>query len=74
MADVKAKIQETQGDDFPATSMNIIYQGKVRARSCTALPLLLVPTCSCTLMPALSCRCFLLITPLALLITHLSRF
>ena len=30
---MKAKIQETQGDDFPATSMNIIYQGKVRGRS-----------------------------------------
>ena len=29
LADVKAKIQETQGDDFPAASMNIIYQGKV---------------------------------------------
>ena len=29
MAEVKAKIQETQGDVFPAASMNIIYQGKV---------------------------------------------
>jgi hypothetical protein len=29
VAEVKAKIQETQGDDFPAASMNIIYQGKV---------------------------------------------
>lgn len=32
VADVKAKIQETQGDDFPAGSLNIIYQGKVRWR------------------------------------------
>lgn len=30
VVDVKAKIQETQGDDFPAASLNVIYQGKVR--------------------------------------------
>ena len=28
IADVKAKIEETQGPDFPADKMNIIYQGK----------------------------------------------
>ena len=28
--DVKAKIEETQGADFPAASLNVIYQGKVR--------------------------------------------
>lgn len=27
---MKAKIQETQGDDFPAASLNVIYQGKVQ--------------------------------------------
>lgn len=31
VADVKAKIEETQGEDFPAASLNVIYQGKVRA-------------------------------------------
>ena len=31
LSDVKAKIQETQGDEFQAASMNIIYQGKVGA-------------------------------------------
>lgn len=29
LADVKAKIEETQGAEFPASSLNIIYQGKV---------------------------------------------
>ncbi|PSC73075.1 ubiquitin receptor RAD23b-like [Micractinium conductrix] len=27
--DVKAKIEETQGADFPAASLNVIYQGKI---------------------------------------------
>lgn len=51
---MKAKIQETQGDDFPATSMNIIYQGKVRtavaasARTAApAVPLSAAPSCRC---------------------------
>ena len=64
---MKAKIQETQGDDFPATSMNIIYQGKVRGRSwppCSSSPQRL-PMCSnaplarCPTAPAHPCLAFL---------------
>lgn len=41
---MKAKIQETQGDDFNKDSLNVIYQGKVGANA-VQLPWRLLTCC-----------------------------